>query len=86
MRTYKGVARGERDLGNFGIVKAHAHRISLHMHATAHENREEQQMGNPVVHFEIIGKDARVLQSFYKDDERTRTADLISLRVIIGTL
>ncbi len=24
-------------------------------------------MGNPVVHFEVVGKDAQALQSFYKD-------------------
>lgn len=24
-------------------------------------------MGNPVVHFEVVGRDARVLESFYKD-------------------
>jgi predicted enzyme related to lactoylglutathione lyase len=38
------------------------------MPATAHqEDREEPHMGNPVVHFEVVGKDAQALQSFYKD-------------------
>ena len=24
-------------------------------------------MGNPVVHFEVVGRDAQALESFYKD-------------------
>jgi predicted enzyme related to lactoylglutathione lyase len=30
-------------------------------------DREEKQMGNPVVHFEVVGKDAEALQSFYEE-------------------
>jgi predicted enzyme related to lactoylglutathione lyase len=37
------------------------------MHVTAHQAREEWHMSNPVVHFEVIGRDAQALQSFYKD-------------------
>jgi predicted enzyme related to lactoylglutathione lyase len=37
------------------------------MHAATHQDKEELHMGNPVVHFQVVGKDARALQSFYKD-------------------
>src|SRR3712207_5983915 len=40
---------------------------SLRIHAAAHQGKEEPHMGNPVVHFEVIGRDAQALQRFYKD-------------------
>lgn len=30
-------------------------------------HREEQQMGNPVLHFEVVGRDAQALQDFYRE-------------------
>jgi hypothetical protein len=35
------------------------------MHAAAHQEEEEPHMGNPVVHFEVVGTDAQALQSLY---------------------
>jgi len=37
------------------------------MHATAHQDKEEPHMGNPVVHFEVVGKSKQALESFYED-------------------
>ena len=30
-------------------------------------NREEKLMSNPIVHVEVVGKDAEALQGFYRD-------------------
>ena len=40
-----------------------------------YSTREEHRMANPVVHFEVLGKDARALKSFYVDLFGWKTQD-----------
>jgi predicted enzyme related to lactoylglutathione lyase len=44
--------------------------LSIRFHPTApveRQNREEKLMSNPIVHVEVLGEDAEVLQGFYRD-------------------
>jgi hypothetical protein len=43
-----------------------ARRSSLARSGTG-SDRKERNMGQPVVHFEVIGKDGKKLQSFYSE-------------------